>query len=51
MHTCGNRSPQQLWIQGLMSRPEEDLYAALGLSTIDSLVHSEHTELAPLCQE
>ena len=45
MRTCENRSPLQLWIQGFMSRPEEDPSAVLGLSTIDSLVHSEHTEL------
>lgn len=45
MRTCGNRSPLQLWIQGFMSRPEEDPSAVLGLCTIDSVVHFEHTEL------
>ena len=45
MRTCGNRSPLQLWIQGLMSRPSEDAYAVLGLSTIDSAVQDEYIEL------
>ena len=45
MWTCGNRSPLQLWIQGLMNRPSEDAYAVLGLSTIDSAIQDEHIGL------